>query len=168
MRIHHIHLPAIVLCILLWASAASAQSSLPPNLQLPSIYCELVASIAERSATFRQQLMRIASEPRLTIDLAFVPRIVGARAKTVMVRQTDGLDAHIEVDRLDDVVELIAHEIEHVIEQMDGVNLAAASAVGDVGIYSVSASGMVFETERAARVGLAVAHEVRASQRRGN
>ena len=50
---------------------------------------------------------------------------------------------------IDNVVELIAHEIEHVIEQIDRVDLAESAA----GIYSVSAGGMVFETERAGRAG---------------
>lgn len=166
MRIRHIHRAAIVLCIVLSTSSAFAQSSLPSNLQMAPMYRELVESMADRSATFRRQLTRIASEPGLTIDLEFVPRIIGARAETRMVRQVDRLDARIQVARLEDRIELIAHEIEHVIEQMDGVDLAAASAAGDIGIYSVSGSGKVFETDRAARIGLSVAQEVRASLRR--
>jgi hypothetical protein len=43
---------------------------------------------------------------------------------TQMVRRAEGLSAHIAVSRLDDVVEFIAHEIEHVIKQIEGVDLA--------------------------------------------
>src|SRR5688572_25975664 len=170
MRIHHIYRPAVALCVLLWASAALAQSSLPPNLHLPSLYREVVESIAGRSATFREQLVRIAAEPRVTINLVFVPRIIGARAKTRMVVHIDELDAHIEVAYLENIVELIAHEFEHVIEQMEGMNFAVMSDAGDPGISSsVSASGdNVFETKRAARAGVSVAREVRASLRNEN
>jgi len=94
----------------------------------------------------------------VTAHLEIVQYIIGARAMTRMVRQIDGLTARVEVARYDNVVELIAHELEHVIEQIDRVDLAESAA----GIYSVAAGGMVFETERAKRVGLTVAQEVRA------
>ena len=58
---------AIVLCILLSYSQAFAQSALPSNLQVAPVYRNLVASIADRSPTFRQQLLRIANEQGLTI-----------------------------------------------------------------------------------------------------
>lgn len=166
MRIPHIHRPAIVLCILSFASPAFAQFALPSNFDVPTMYRELVESMADRSPTFREQLRRIASEPGLIIDLDVVPRIVGARAVTRMVRQTDELTAHIEVARFENVVELIAHELEHVIEQIDRVDLTAGAARSDAEIYSVSSSGTVFETARAARAGVSVAQEVRVSSRR--
>ncbi len=166
MRVHHIHRAAIALFILSLASPAFAQLGLPSNFDIAPIYRGLVESMAERSPTFRQQLLRIANEPHLTIDLDVVPHIVGARAMTRMVRQADGLDAHIEVERFDDIVELIAHEIEHVIEQIDKVDLAAGAALPDAEIHSVDRNGLVFETARAARVGVTVAQEVRAAPRR--
>ena len=95
----------------------------------------------------------------MTVHVEIVQHIIGARAMTRMVRQIDGLTAWVEVARLDNVVELIAHELEHVIEQIDRVDLAGSAA----GVYSVAAGGMIFETERAKRVGLIVAQEVRAS-----
>jgi hypothetical protein len=161
MRIPHIHRPAIVLCILSFTSPAFAQLALPSNFDVPTMYRELVESMADRSPTFRGQLQRIAAAPGLTIDLEVVPHIVGARAATRMVRQIDGLDARIQVARFDNVVELIAHEIEHVIEQIEGVDLAAGAGLPDAEIYSVNASRMSFETARAARAGLSVAQEVR-------
>ena len=166
MRIPHIHCPAIVLCILSLASPAFAQFALPSNLDVSPIYRDLVESMADRSPTFRRQLQRIADEPRLTIDLDVVPHIVGARAVTRMVRKADGLDARIEVSRFDDMVELIAHEIEHVIEQIDRVDLAAGAALPDAEVHAVDSNGMVFETARAARAGVTVSQEVRDAGRR--
>ena len=162
MRIHATHYLATVLCSLLLSSPAFAQLAVPSNLHVPPVYRELVESIAMRSATFRRQLSRVAEQPGLTIDLEVVPRIIGARAMTRIVRQMNGLTAHIEVARFDDLVELIAHEIEHVIEQIDAVDLAASAGLPGTGIYSVATRGIVFETERAKRVGLVVAQEVRA------
>ena len=162
MFVQHIRGLAIAISILALHSPAFAQSALPSNLRVAPMYRALVESMADRSPTFRRQLLRIANEPQLTIDLDVVLRIVGARAVTQMVRQADGLTARIQVTRLDDVVELIAHEIEHVIEQIDGVDLAAYAGQPGTGVYTVAAGGMVFETVRATRMGVVVAQEVRA------
>ncbi|MEP6918921.1 MAG: hypothetical protein ABJC89_24990, partial [Acidobacteriota bacterium] len=62
----------------------------------------------------------------------------------------------IHVTRLQDPVELIAHEIEHVIEQLDGVDLEAHARGGNVWKRDDGA----FETQRAIVVGRRVAHEV--------
>ena len=156
------HLLAVVACILSLHSFAFAQTALPSNLHVTPIYRSLVESIAHQSPTFRAQLLRIANAPSVTVYLDVVPRVTGSRALTQMSRQIDGFTAWIEVSRFDDVVELIGHEVEHVIEQIDGVDLAAGAA----GIYSVSSTRTVFETERAARAGVTVAGEVRAAARR--
>lgn len=147
------------------------QVVLPPNLHVSPIHRELVESMARQSPTFRRQLLRIASEPGLTVDVQAIPatHILGARAATRIVRQSGGgLAARIELTRLDDVVELMAHEIEHVIEQIDGVDLAAYASLPDSGVHAVAHDGAAFETVRATRVGVNVAQEVRASGQRGD
>jgi hypothetical protein len=166
MVMRHMHRLAITVCILSLGSPAFAQFALPSNLQVAPMYRELVESMAERSPTFRGQLLRIATAPRLTIDLDVVPHIVGARAVTRMVRHADGLAARAQVSQFDDVVELIAHELEHVIEQIDGVDLAADAGQPGSGVRATGP--MTFETVRAKRIGVIVAQEVRASMRRGN
>ena len=45
--------------------------------------------------------------------------------------------------------ELIAHEFEHVIEQLDGVDLAAHAALPHTGVTSIGHSTDIFETMRA-------------------
>ena len=125
--------------------------------------------MAAESPTFRRQLIRIAAEPRLTVHVEVLPErsIPGARAVTRLVRRDGMLTARIEVSALDDVVELIAHEIEHVIEQIDGVDLATYAGLPGTGVHTVGAGGIAFETVRASRIGENVAREVRASRRRG-
>jgi hypothetical protein len=62
-------------------------------------------------------------------------------------------------------VEYLAHEIEHVLEFLDEVDLAAAAAQG---IHGVTESGRsaAFETSRAIAIGRLVAGEVTAYQAR--
>jgi len=56
---------------------------------------------------------------------------------------------------------LIAHEIEHVIERLDGVDLRARAALPGTGVRLCDGGDDAFETIRARRAGLAVAEEVR-------
>jgi hypothetical protein len=69
--------------------------------------------------------------------------------------------AAIEIPALDNVVELIAHEIEHVIEQLDGIDLPAHAARKDSSVTELESDETMFETVRARRVGALVASEVR-------
>jgi hypothetical protein len=131
------------------------------------MYREFVEAIADYSPTFEAQLMRIATTVGVNVHVEIVPRVVGARARTRIVRDAEGLTAWIEVARLDNVVELIAHEIEHVIEQIERVDLGGRSRMAETGIYSVSLDGTTFETARAARAGVTVAREVAGSKKQG-
>ena len=62
----------------------------------------------------------------------------------------------IHLTRLGDPVELIAHEIEHVVEQLDEIDLEVHLSSGNVWKREDGA----FETRRAIEVGKRVAHEV--------
>ncbi len=156
---------AVVVCIFLLHSPAHAQLALPSNLHVAPMYREFVEAIADHSPTFEKQLMRIAAAAGVEVHVAIVPRVIGARARTRMVREGDVLTAWIEVDRLENVVELIAHEIEHVIEQIERIDLAWGARTAASGIYSVSVDGTAFETARAARAGVTVAREVAGSKK---
>jgi hypothetical protein len=75
------------------------------------------------------------------------------RAAAVRVNAGDGLA----------VVELVAHEFEHILEQLDGVVLSAWA--GRSGVYRVGgdATDGPFETERARQIGRRVAGEFAAA-----
>jgi hypothetical protein len=68
----------------------------------------------------------------------------------------------VEINPLGDFMELLAHELEHVIEQLDGIDLAAKAALARSGVRTCVDG--TFETNRAARVGSLVAVEARAGR----
>ena len=143
-----------------------AARTIPPNLLIPHVYRPLIESMLRHSPTFARQCQRIANAPQLTVALTLgssptsgVSRM--ARARTRIVREGNRLLAHVTLGRTSDAMELIAHEIEHVIEQLDEVDLAAKAGMPDSGVHALHHDGIVFETIRAQRVGRRVAEEVR-------
>ena len=145
--------------------ARSAWSlTLPPNLKIPDMYRSYVESMLRLSPTFRRQCRRLANALGLTVVLRqFLTRPPDrVRAQTSFWTDRDGrLYATVETRALEDQVELIAHEIEHVIERLDGVDLRARAALPGTGVRLCDGSDDAFETIRARRAGLAVAEEVR-------
>jgi hypothetical protein len=145
--------------------AVPRQLSLPSNLIVSPMYRPLIESMLRQSATFRRQCLRIEGEPRLTIELriAVSPRRSDVRASTHIRREAAGrLSALIEIYPFNDNVELIAHEFEHVIEQLDEVDLAARARLRDPGVHGLPGDSHVYETSRALKVGVKVMEEVRA------
>jgi hypothetical protein len=145
------------------ANAIPKQLSLPHNLQVAPAYRPLVEQMLRGSSTFRRQCMRIGGEKGLSVQLNMnVPsRRSDMRATTLVTRARDGsMTAVIDVFPMNDNVELIAHELEHVIEQLDEIDLAAYAAHGGSGVRMLSQQ--VFETTRARRTGVKVTGEVRA------
>jgi hypothetical protein len=136
--------------------------SVPSNLD-PGIYRPLVRDMLQRSPTFRRQCWRIATAPELTVTLRPSPRPTGSqiRARTRIGRTGRQLVATIELFTPEQPEELIAHEIEHVIEQLDGVDLAAKADAAASGVNRRDSGETAFETVRARRMGLTVAAEVR-------
>lgn len=148
-----------------------APRELPPNLLIPRLYRPLLESTLRHSPTFARQCGRIANAPELSVTLEFVSSppwraALPSRARTRIVRDGHRLIATIVIARTIDVVELVAHEIEHVIEQLDGVDLASKALRRDSGVHALHHEGAVFETTRARRTGLRVAEEVRRPQPR--
>jgi hypothetical protein len=98
----------------------------------------------------------------VTVAFGLFPPAGRAGARTAMTRVDGQLRAAIvEVPGPDatQLVELIAHEFEHILEQLDGVDLAAWA--GRSGVRRVGGSDREgpFETERARQVGRLVAGE---------
>jgi hypothetical protein len=124
------------------------------------MYRSLVDSMFQQSPTFRRQCRRIANTSDLVVTLRAVPGQPAGRvrARTRIAWEDDQLHAAIEVLTLDGHAELIAHELEHVIEQLDGINLRSRVVRSGV---QMSDTEPAYETKRAVRVGLAVAEEMR-------
>lgn len=140
-----------------------APPALPDNLLVPRVFSGLVESMLRRSPTFARQCQRIAHASHLTVALEFAPARAShtPRARTHIVRRSGRLMATVVIAQPADAVELIAHEIEHIIEQLDDIDLALKAAVPHSGVHALNSDGPVFETLRAHRVGLRVADEVR-------
>jgi len=139
------------------------RTELPPNLTVPHGYGELIESMLERSPTFRRQCLRIANAPGLTITIRTLhPYAAGtARARTEIVRGAGGrMVASVFIGPLNDAAELIGHEFEHIIEQIDGVDLRVRSALPGTGVHACVDGS--FETIRALRTGVLVSRETRA------
>ena len=146
-------------------AAGEPPAALPPSLTVPEVYRETIELMLERSSTFRRQCLRLrnAAHVRIRVRPASPGESGRLRARTTITRAPDGtLDATVSIQPLTDVPELIAHELEHVIEQVDGVDLAARSLLPGTGVRD-SGSGM-FETIRAVRVGAQVARETRTAR----
>ena len=74
--------------------------------------------------------------------------------------------AYVTVDTFDNDVEMIAHEFEHIIEQLDDVNLPEKARRRDSGVHAIRREVTAFETSRAVRMGRMVVSEVRCAARR--
>jgi hypothetical protein len=143
--------------------AVPRQLPSPPNLVVSPMFRPLVESMLRDSPTFRRQCVRIAAEPALTVHLSIGSAPVGSdvRAVTRMTRNAYGrLTAVINIGFRENAQELIAHEFEHVIEQLDGIDLAARAALNHTGVRSIGHVGNKFETTRAQYTGLKVLAEL--------
>jgi hypothetical protein len=93
---------------------------LPPNLILSRQVRPVVEDVWRRSPTFRLQCERISQAQWLRVSISFVVRTVPAaryRAQTFIDRGMG--TARIEIYTPQNIVELIGHEFEHVVEQSE-------------------------------------------------
>ena len=137
---------------------------LPSNITVTPLYQQFVSRMLARSATFRQQCARLGRARSLTIEIKseIVGRRDAPRAWTSIVRSAGArLHATVSVTPTDRPAELIAHEFEHVLEQLDGVDLMALSRVRRSGVRECDCGHIdAFETTRAIKTGLRVSQEV--------
>ena len=135
---------------------------LPPDSDIPPMCQSLLDDMWRGSATFRRQWTRVAAA-RVRIAIAFdkSSAIDLVHAQSEITRKPD-LRVRISLRLADrSAAEYLAHELEHVLEQLDEVDLAHAVANH---VHGAKASGTlpVFETRRAIVVGRLVAAEVQA------
>lgn len=136
----------------------------PPidRLQLTREIRARVDQMRRMSATFRLQYQRVVESPQLLLRARLDPALVqrSYRARTQMVRYTSGLIvATIDIGPGAHQAEWIAHEFEHVLEQLDGVDLPALAGHAAPGVWF--SAGNMIETNRAVRAGRAVLDEMR-------
>lgn len=137
-------------------------ADIPDSITVSEMYRPLLESMLRRSPTFRRQCRRIAATHGLRIMLRPSQLPLGRlRARTRLLTTSEGLIAYVDLGGVgtDDPVELIAHELEHVIERLDGVDLRRLADLPRTSVRPCE--GGAFETVRAHRTGLIVAQEVR-------
>jgi hypothetical protein len=137
-----------------------------PALQIEPALKPIVREMCCRSLTFRRQLIRLADAPGLVVTAAIKPVRTSshAEATTRFVREQGLLrraDVVIARAHTASLVELIAHEVEHVLEQLDDVNLTRLARGPGVRSNGYQ-RGRSFETARARQIGLDVAAEFNA------
>ncbi len=114
----------------------------------------------DHSVTFRKQCRKLEAARAVVIvqssqQTSQAEARIGISCEGVMV-------ARVRVRRSANAVELIAHELEHVLERLEGVNFLLGAQLRGSGI---SLSGGTFETTRAIDAGRRVAREVRVETR---
>jgi hypothetical protein len=146
------------------SSLVSDAMVLPANLSVPSTYRTVLETMLARSAMFRRQCLRLAAAPHLEIAVRLLhPNGGRVRARTQIRPEGDGrISALVEINPADDFMELLAHELEHIIEQLDGIDLDAKAVLPASGVRRCA--DKTFETTRAIRVGTMVAHQARAGR----
>jgi hypothetical protein len=132
-----------------------------PNLTVSALYVPVVERMLARSSTFRRQCARIAAATHLFVSIRSEPsRRTRASALTEIQRRPGGrVDAVVWIGPSARLTELIAHEIEHIIEQLDGVDLRVRARLRDSGVRQTAESD-AYETTRAVATGLRVAREL--------
>ena len=118
----------------------------------------LVRRMWEASPTFRRQCARLA-EAVVTIVVELDPKINRDRMNAfTQIHMVTGLVRAATTRLRVWEPEYLAHEIEHVLEQVDGVDLRRSARGGLEGVQETQSS--VFETARAIAIGRVVAREV--------
>jgi len=138
----------------------TCKSMIPANVQAGMLAHE-VAKLLLASATFRAQCERIAAAPSVHVDLNIVQPLETPRTETGITHyQFGAIRADVRIAFGQDYREMIAHEFEHIIEQIDGVDLRAETATRRVWLIEPN----VFETRRASDAGRRVRRECEISE----
>jgi hypothetical protein len=140
-------------------ASATCESSLPSNIDAGMLRPAVIA-LLQRSATFRQQCRQMAAARVLRVSVHVSTAVdVGALAQTVISRYDAGaIRADVTLRFAVDYQVLLAHEFEHILEQLDGVVLREEAMSGRAW-RTVSGA---WETRRAFDAGVRARQEVEA------
>ena len=138
---------------------------LPPNLEFSEGLRPTLVRMWQSSPTFRRQCARLAETPDLTIVMLVGRLPEHWKSKASALTRIEGhagqpMRAEVWLG-LTDLEMHIAHEVEHILERVDGVHVEVMNALA---IEGVTRYGDTFETARARETGRAVAREVMTGQ----
>jgi hypothetical protein len=169
-------LTGVVLLGMAWAMvgnvSASSQHQFSAPVRMPPWPCRLVVKPTllgvveegwERSPTLRRQCRELADASSVVVLEWRQPRDSQSRASTRMGTDSAGVVvAMVYVPPVGAAIELVAHELEHVLERTRGQDLAAEARRRDSGVWKAIDG---FESQRAIDIGRQVAREVEESRR---
>ena len=147
--------------------AAPHEERTPEWLRLDSRIVEIVAEARRRSRTIRDQWDRLSAE-RTPLQVAIRLRDATDHRKTratsdIIVEANGLVQVAISVPWSPRFAELLAHELEHVIEYLDGVRVRDVYRTRG---HSVHQGESGYETARARSVGLRAYDEYRGGRLR--
>ena len=134
---------------------------LPATVYMPAELLRYVDAMLSSSHTFRTQCRRIADARRLRVLIRVDPALGEwrHRARTTIDRVATGeMLARVSISPRHNPIEWIAHEFEHIVEQLDGVSLRSLQAANKGVWFSMEE---MYETARAVGAGRTVVAETR-------
>ena len=147
------------------AADDSDNHDVPASIEVQGDLRHQMSLMLQRSPTFRQQCQRL-DVPDLHVQIRTDTMLVDRpfRARSTIHRSESGeLTVSVAITAFGDPTEWLAHELEHVIEQLDGVRVAQLAVAGSADAWPTG-DGM-FETARAMRVGRLVRREMHSGDR---
>ena len=145
--------------------AAASELARATSIQFAPELRSEVDDLLRRSPTFRAQYQRIAEAGSVVVGVNVDVRLceTSYRARTTFRRYQSGVIVAAVVIRPGaQRGEWIAHEFEHILEQLDGHNLPQLANSHATGVWYSGSD--VIETDRAIRAGRTVGDELRLSQ----
>jgi hypothetical protein len=129
-----------------------------------------IDQMLECSPTFRLQYQRILETPHVIVTARVQPTGLGSvsfRARSTIRRYASGLlIVTMDIAPGSNQVQWIAHEFEHVLEQLDGIDVHEQASRGLGGSWY--SGDHAVETLRAVRAGRQVQQEVRRGESRSD
>jgi hypothetical protein len=139
-------------------AGVSTTAAMPCRLLGHARFQSMLDELWSRSPTFRQQCRRLASAKALVLMQSVSAKETPWNAESrIGVLANGHVMARMRVRDGRESLEIIAHELEHVLERIDGINLALDSTRSGSG---TTLSGGAYETRRATAAGRRVAKEV--------
>ena len=140
------------------------RSKLPSNMEIAPALSRALETLYEQSPTFKAQCERLATAKSLRITIRVDHAMPSfCRAFTTFQRAGRDLRADVRLPTGRAMPEMAAHELEHVLEQIDGLDLRKLARIRGAGVRVIE--GEMFETDRAQRAGRIVAEEVSRGRR---
>ena len=137
------------------------EAALPSNVAMPRDLKPILRQMIERSRTFRLQCQKIGSATQMRIAIELVPRLSDCQCRALSnIKRYDTGFVLIKIQIIVPsfhLVEVIGHEFEHALEQIEGLDLRTLASTQGGHVYKSESGG--FETKRAMRAGSAVEQE---------